>query len=175
MASTPAPDVAEAGGAAVAASDALAAATATGDVSAVNLADDVVLASPVVASFKFEGRDDVLTLLTQVHDAVEDYEYLGAFGEGEVAALHFRAQVRGQSIEGLDMIRVDGSGAITEVRVFARPLPAVAALLRELGPRVARPQGRWRAALTALLTAPLVFLTKSGDRISERLTGRRRR
>jgi len=160
-------------GPAAAAADAIGEAMRRRDFSALILAEGVMVASPITSSFVFEGRDEVLALLGEVREAFEDYEYLGAIREGDAAALHFRARVRGQSLEGLDLVRVDPTGAITEIRVFARPLPAVAGLMRELGPRVARPHGRWRSAAMRMLTGPLALVTRRGDRLGARLAGRR--
>jgi hypothetical protein len=163
-------------GGAVEAARRMAAAVDAGDAEALAplLAPGVVLASPITGAFRYEGAEDVRTLMARVIASLSDYEFLGSFGDEGAAALHFRARVKGgQELEGLDLIRTDGDGLISEIRVFARPMPAVVALMGDLAPRLARERGRWRGIVVRLMTAPLALLTRSGDPLGARLLGRR--
>jgi SnoaL-like domain len=128
------------------------------------LAEDVVLYSPISSSFRFEGRDAVVTLLGAAREVFDDLDYLEDFGDGGVHALVFRARVGDQLLEGADILQHDESGLVREVRVFARPRPAVAALAAAMAPRLARRDGRVRALAVAALARPLAVASRLADR-----------
>jgi hypothetical protein len=137
------------------------------------LAPGVVLRSPITSSFTFQGPDEILELLRVVRDAYEQLEYTDVFGSGDTWVQVFKTRVRGQEMEGLDLMRLDGEGRVEEFTVFFRPLPGLAALTAGLAPPLAAKQGDARGLAAKLLTAPLVPLTRFGDRIAARLVGRR--
>jgi hypothetical protein len=63
---------------------------------------------------------------------------------------------------------------VREFTVFFRPLPGLAALTAALAPPLAEKRGgKSRAAAARVLTAPLVSLTRVGDRVAARLVRRR--
>jgi hypothetical protein len=128
------------------------------------LAEDVVLYSPISSSFRFEGRDAVVTLLRTARDVFDDLDYLEDFGDDGVHALVFRARIGDQLLEGTDVLQGDESGRIREIRVFARPRPAVAALAAAIAPRLARRSGRVRALTVAALARPLALASRLADR-----------
>ena len=101
------------------------------------VASDAVLVSPITSSFRFEGRDDVMSVLERVRDTFDDLEYTDAFERGRDGVLTFRARVGSQTLEGTDLIRLDEDCRIAEIKVFIRPLPALEALAGVLGPRQA--------------------------------------
>jgi hypothetical protein len=127
------------------------------------LAPDVVLHSPVTSSFRFVGRDEVAALLGIVRELLEDFHYLEEFGEGPIHVLVFRARVRGQTLEGTDIMRLDEQGRVRELRVFIRPLPGLTALTAALAPRLASKTGRGRSATVAGMTRPLAAITRLAD------------
>jgi hypothetical protein len=133
------------------------------------LAPDVVLVSPITSTFRFEGRDEVMTVLELVRDTVEGLEYTDAFERGHEGVLAFRARVGSQALEGTDLIRLDEDCRISEIKVFIRPLPALAALAGALGPPLARRRSRARAALLRILVRPLVGFNRFGDALGARL------
>ena len=135
------------------------------------LADDVVLNSPITAAFEFRGADEIVELLRTVRDAYETLEYTDVFGSGDVWAQVFRVRVRGQEMEATDVMRLDENGKVREFTVFFRPLAGLAALAAALAPGVA--PTRSRALAARILTRPLELMTRSGDRVVTRLAGRR--
>ncbi len=100
------------------------------------LSPDVVFSSPV--AFKpFRGRADVTEVLGNVMEVFEDFTYLDELaGEGS-HALVFSASVGGRALQGLDHLRFDDDGLISELTVMVRPLSGVIALAEAMGPRVA--------------------------------------
>jgi hypothetical protein len=135
------------------------------------LADDVVLNSPITSAFQFRGADEIVELLRTVRDAYETLEYTDVFGSGDTWAQVFRVRVRGQDMEATDLMRIDETGRVREFTVFFRPLAGLAALTAALAPEVA--PTRPRAVAATVLTRPLELLTRSGDRVVARLAGRR--
>jgi hypothetical protein len=98
------------------------------------LADDVVFRSPVV--FKpYHGREAVRPLLHAVSQVFEDFRYAREIGAPDAAdhALVFNARVGDRQIEGIDLLHLDGDGAIDELVVMVRPLSGAIALAEAMG------------------------------------------
>ena len=88
---------------------------------------DVVFRSPVV--FKpYEGRDAVAALLAAVVQVFEDFRYTDQVETGDAAALAFSARVGDREVDGIDFLRFDGDGMVTELAVYVRPLSGINAL-----------------------------------------------
>jgi hypothetical protein len=104
------------------------------------LHDDVVFHSPVVFQ-AYHGRDALRPILGAVMEVFEDFRYVREIGAAEARehALVFRAKVDDKEIEGCDFLRLDESGAVTELTVMVRPLSATLALAEKM-----------RAKLTAM-------------------------
>ncbi|MDI1288785.1 MAG: nuclear transport factor 2 family protein [bacterium] len=100
------------------------------------LASDVVFFSPV-AFAPFRGRDVVAEVLGNVLEVFEDFEYIDDLTGENSHALIFSAKVGGKDVQGLDHLRVDADGLITEFTVMVRPLSGAIALAEAMGPRVA--------------------------------------
>lgn len=99
------------------------------------LAEQVVFSSPV-AFQPFRGRKDVTEVLGNVMEVFEDFSYLDELtGEGS-HALVFTATVGGRTVQGLDYLRFDDDGLVSELVVMVRPLSGVIALAEAMGPRV---------------------------------------
>jgi hypothetical protein len=91
------------------------------------LAPDVVLHSPVV--FKpFEGRDAVGAVLRAVFEVFEDFRYTDELEGPDVHGLVFRTRVGDRDAEGIDLLRHDDQGLISDFTVMIRPLSAALAL-----------------------------------------------
>ena len=93
------------------------------------LADDVVFRSPV--AFKpYEGRPIVAAILRGVGRVFEDFRYVRelADADGRGSALIFETVVDGVSVNGIDLIRINDAGLISELTVMVRPLSASNAL-----------------------------------------------
>jgi hypothetical protein len=104
-------------------------------------AEDAVLNSPV--TFKpFEGRAAIRQLLGILFEVFRDFRYTDELeAEDGTRALVFNARVGDRDLQGLDLIRFDGSGLIRDLTVMVRPRSALEALLAEVGPRLAEARG----------------------------------
>jgi hypothetical protein len=99
-------------------------------------AEDATLDSPV--AFKpFVGIDAVGVVLRAVFETFEDFHYTDELeGSDGTHALIFRARVGDKSVEGLDLIRADESGRITNLTVMVRPLSGLIALAESMSAKV---------------------------------------
>jgi hypothetical protein len=101
------------------------------------LAEDVRFLSPVVFR-PYEGRDVVGTILAEgAMKVFEDFEYVHRLEDPEerVATLIFRAKAGGRDVDGLDLMRFDDEGLISELKVMVRPLSGLNALAAAMGER----------------------------------------
>ena len=103
------------------------------------LAPDVVFRSPVVFR-PYEGRELVAKVLEAVTRVFEDFEYVQRFEENGTTALIFTARVGDRELDGLDLLRLDDEGLVSELTVMVRPMSGLNALaaamaekLEELG------------------------------------------
>jgi hypothetical protein len=97
------------------------------------LAEDVVFRSPVV--FKaYEGKHVVSMILTEgAMKVFEGFRYVEQLeGEG-AAALIFSARVGDREVDGLDLLRFDADGKVSELTVMARPMSGLNALAEAMG------------------------------------------
>ena len=97
------------------------------------LAEDVVFNSPV-AFTPFEGRETVSELLAAVMRTFEDFAYTDELVDGPVSTLIFKARVGDKAVQGLDLVRHDADGLISELTVMLRPLSALMAMGEAMGP-----------------------------------------
>jgi len=92
---------------------------------------DIRFLSPVKFT-PFEGFPLVLGLFGVLFRTFEEFRYVGeltgAVEAGEAHVLVFRATVAGKEIHGIDLLRLDADGRISEFTVMVRPLSAVTAL-----------------------------------------------
>jgi ketosteroid isomerase-like protein len=134
------------------------------DAAATALAENVILVSPLTDQFAFEGREQVRELLTSVFEVMTGIRFTAQVGSGSSVVLLASATVRGRSLDESQHLELDANGLIVHITLYMRPLPAVTALLRGLGPRVARRQGR---SLVAAVLRPagalLDTVASSGD------------
>jgi SnoaL-like domain len=100
------------------------------------LAPDVVFNSPV-KHVPCEGREAVEVLFTALLETFEDFRYTDELGgENGVHALVFSARVGDKSVQGLDLIRSNDSGEITNLTVMIRPLSGLIALAEAMSAKV---------------------------------------
>ena len=98
-------------------------------------ADDATLDSPV--AFKpFAGIEAIGVVLRAVYETFEDFRYTDEFASEHSHALVFRARVGDKSVEGLDLIRMDGEGQIANLTVMIRPMSGVIALAEAMSAKV---------------------------------------
>jgi hypothetical protein len=103
------------------------------------LAPDVVFRSPVVYK-PYEGREATLGLLRLVTQVFEDFEYTDEVESEGSACLVFRARVGDREVQGIDYLRLDEEGRISELTVLIRPMSGVTALAEAMGARIAQAQ-----------------------------------
>lgn len=93
------------------------------------LADDVVFRSPV--AFKaYTGKPVVAAILRGVGRVFTEFRYVRELADvdGRGSALVFETMVGTTSLGGIDLIRLDDHGLVTELTVMVRPLSAATAL-----------------------------------------------
>jgi len=147
-----------------------------GDVDAAlaTLAPDVIAHSPVTASGHFHGHGDLRDVLTAMSESMTDVRYTSDVGDDRVRHLSGTARIGSQPLEETMRIELDDQARIHELTVFVRPLAGAAAFLDAIGPRLARRHGHARATAFSALSKPLVFVTRTGDKLGVRLAGLRR-
>ena len=100
------------------------------------MADDVVFESPVV--FKpYVGREAVATLLHAVAQTFEDFSYVDQLdGADGSHVLVFSTRVWDRRIGGIDYLRFNAGGQITQLTVMVRPLSGAHALAEAMAARL---------------------------------------
>lgn len=129
------------------------------------LATDAVLVSPLTTRFTFCGPAEIEELLAGVFEILGDYRYERDMrGDGE-AFLSAWARVRGVDLHELQHLELAGDGTISRITIAMRPLVALTAFAREIGPVMARRQGSSATARKlALAGALLDSVAGTGDR-----------
>jgi hypothetical protein len=98
-------------------------------------ADDIRLYTPAQDE-AIAGRPAVSRVLPVIFSLFEGFHYPDVVAGQETHALFFRAQVNGVPLEGIDYIRVNGEGKVSEFTVMIRPLPALMALSQAVAARM---------------------------------------
>jgi hypothetical protein len=130
------------------------------------LAVDVVIESPITATFRFSGREDAVAVLKIVRARMEDLEHHELVGAEDVWIQRFGVRVRGRILDGVDVLRFDEAGRVRSMTVFIRPLPGLAAFAAAVAPAVGLHRGRLTSIALRLLIAPLAAITHHGDRLA---------
>jgi hypothetical protein len=88
----------------------------------------------------YRSREAVVLILSTVITIFEAFTYHRAFAsdDGLNVVLEFSADVGDKSLKGIDMIRFDADGLITDFEVMIRPLNGLQALGAEMGARLAQ-------------------------------------
>ncbi len=98
-------------------------------------ADDMRLYVPVYEE-PFIGKQAACQILPVVFSVFENFHYLDVFVGQQTHALVFRAEVGGIPLEGVDYLRTDENGLVTEFSVTMRPLKAITTLVKEIGAKM---------------------------------------
>ncbi|MCW2790807.1 MAG: hypothetical protein JWQ91_3185 [Aeromicrobium sp.] len=127
------------------------AAVEAGDYAALGdlLAEDVVFRSPV--AFKpYEGRAIVAAILRGVGRVFTDFRYVRELedADGRGSALVFETYADGVSLHGIDLIRTNDAGLISELTVMVRPLSAANALAQAMAAQFPQIQAEAVADMT---------------------------
>lgn len=90
------------------------------------LADDVVFFSPVVHTPQV-GKVLTLQYLSAAFHVFfnESFRYVRELSARRDAVLEFQVEIDGISVNGIDMLKWDDEGRITEFKVMIRPLKAI--------------------------------------------------
>ncbi|WP_338427049.1 nuclear transport factor 2 family protein [Sphingopyxis kveilinensis] len=90
------------------------------------LADDAVFHSPVVHTPQ-EGADKVFAYLHAASHVLggEHFRYLREIVDGDQAVLEFQTELDGIQVNGVDIIRWNDEGKISDFKVMVRPLKAI--------------------------------------------------
>lgn len=106
------------------------------DALAALFADDIVFNSPV--AFRcYVGRETVAEVLRNVMEVFTDFVYVDELVGEDTHGLVFSAGVDGRAVLGVDHLRFDAAGLVSEFTVLVRPLSGLIALAEAMGPRVA--------------------------------------
>jgi hypothetical protein len=105
------------------------------DAMTATLADDVVFHSPF-AFRPFVGRDSVSGVLLGVMNTFEDFSYSDELENGDVTTLIFNARVGDKKVQGLDLLRLNEDGKVSELTVMLRPASALMAMGEAMAPKV---------------------------------------
>ena len=130
------------------------------------LADDVAFNSPIISA-PFRGRAEVTNLFRGVLATLEDFRYGEVIEHDSTLVMEFHARVGKEAIHGTDIARFDADGKIDEFTVFIRPLRAVTALSKALGPAIVGT--RAKGVLTRELSRPLAAITRIADPVAAKL------
>jgi SnoaL-like domain len=99
-------------------------------------AHDAVFRSPV-AHTPYEGAPLVAQFLQQAMQVFSDFAYHRTFYAGDHSVvLEFSARVGDKTLKGIDMIRFDADGRMTDFEVMVRPATGLQALGAEMARRM---------------------------------------
>ena len=97
------------------------------------LAEDVVFHSPVVHTPQAGKTLTKMYLGAAFHVLANDtFSYVREVVSETDAVLEFEVEIDGLLVNGVDMIRWDGSGRITDFKVMLRPLKAINLIHRKM-------------------------------------------
>lgn len=87
---------------------------------------DAAFHSPVVHTPQV-GRDIVVAYLSAAGQTIgnDSFAYVRELVDGNDALLEFTTEMEGVHVNGVDLIRFDDDGMITDFKVMVRPLKAV--------------------------------------------------
>ncbi len=134
-------------------------------------APDAVVHSPITGALTFTGHEQIGAVFAVILEVFKGIHYTDELRGSDSAVLVASAQVDGTDIELVDHMRLDENGRISELTVFFRPLPAIAVSARAIGEGLGVRRSRSRARVISALVAPLIPLTRVGDRVGARLIG----
>ena len=98
------------------------------------LADDVVFHSPVVHTPQVGKAITTKYLLAAIHVfGNESFRYIREIVGDSDAVLEFETEIDGIVVNGVDMIRWNDEGRITEFKVMVRPLKAINIIHQKMG------------------------------------------
>lgn len=106
------------------------------------LADDAVFHSPVVHTPQ-AGKAVVMPyLIAAAHVLGNDkFHYVRELVDGDEVMLEFATELDGVQVNGVDIIRFDKEGKISDFKVMVRPLKAINKVWEMMGAQLAAAKG----------------------------------
>ena len=106
------------------------------------LADDVVFHSPVVHTPQ-AGKPVVMAYLVAASHVLgnDSFHYVRELVDGDEMMLEFATELDGIAINGVDIIRFNDEGRITDFKVMVRPLKAINKVWEMMGAQLAAAKG----------------------------------
>jgi len=98
-------------------------------------AEDVTFRSPFVHT-PYEGLDAIKFLLGNVVQVFENFGYTGHTETDDLAVLEFKANVGDKQLQGVDILRFNEEGKISDMTVMVRPMSGLQALSGEMAKRM---------------------------------------
>ena len=104
--------------------------------------EDATFHSPVVHTPQ-QGRDLVVAYLSAAGQTLgnDSFHYVRELVDGENACLEFTTEMDGVHVNGIDLIRFDEEGMITDFKVMVRPLKAVNKVWEQMAAMLGRQKG----------------------------------
>lgn len=113
------------------------------------LADNIVFRSPFVHR-PIPGKQASLLILTTVVTIFENFRYHRIFTSGaNDVTLEFSANIGEWDLKGVDLVKFDASGQITDFEVMVRPIKALEALGTRMGARIGPQLAKLKEAAAA--------------------------
>ncbi len=97
------------------------------------LAAEAIFLSPFL--FKAKSKDFSVFALAAAATVFEDFHYTREFFAENSCCLEFAAHIGDVALEGVDLIKMDEAGQITEFKVMIRPHKGLQALVAEMTKR----------------------------------------
>jgi len=106
------------------------------------LAEDAVFHSPVVHTPQ-KGKPIVMAYLVAASHVLgnDSFHYVRELVDGDEMMLEFVTELDGIAINGVDIIRWNGSGQITDFKVMVRPLKAINKVWEMMATQLAAAKG----------------------------------
>ncbi len=98
-------------------------------------ADDMRLYTPIHEE-PIVGKQAACQILPVVFSIFENFHYPDIIVGQQTHALFFRAEIDAIALEGIDYVRTNQNGLVTEFSVMMRPLKAITALTKAIGAKM---------------------------------------
>jgi len=95
-------------------------------------ADDMKLYTPIHEESS-AGKQAACQILPVVFSLFDNFHYTDVFKGEETHTLIFHAEVNGIRLDGVDYVRINETGLVTEFYVMMRPLKAITELSNLIG------------------------------------------
>ncbi len=98
-------------------------------------AEDMLLYTPIHEE-PSTGKQTACQILPVVFSSFDNFHYLDVLTRQQTHALIFSAEVNGITLDGVEYVRTDDSGLVTEFYVMMRPLKAIIELSDVIGTKM---------------------------------------